>query len=307
MYISGPPEAARRVFARVASRPGQAARRPLRARKSLGHVAQRCPTELRLLNQQHDHVGARSSENPKPAALQVGSRLGIVVADDRIGHVCDRLTGAQDCEERVRLPAGDRRTRPQRLANPAPKSAVRNTMLSAIIVAYKTPAELAAAVASLRAQSRPPDEIIIIDNAAAEGEPIVEWSELNGTLIERPPANLGYGAGCNLGAKSASGDELLVLNADVVLTADATAALMERLQSDSRIAVVGPRIFAGGKVQLGSCLSQPSYRPARTAVNADACAHVDAALSRGAPARSRGAQGSRLGLRCLHADPTIRV
>jgi GT2 family glycosyltransferase/glycosyltransferase involved in cell wall biosynthesis len=132
-------------------------------------------------------------------------------------------------------------------------------VLSAIIVAYRTPAEVAAAVASLRAQTLPPDEIVIVDNGAADQDPLPELTELDGVRIQRPTSNLGYGAGCNLGARAASGDDLLMLNADVVLTADATAALAKRLHSDERVAVVGPRIFSRGEVQL-SARAFPSLR-----------------------------------------------
>jgi GT2 family glycosyltransferase len=129
-------------------------------------------------------------------------------------------------------------------------------MLSAIIVSYRTPAEVVAAVASLRAQTLPPDEIVIVDNGAPDGDPL---PELEGVHIERPESNLGYGAGCNLGARRASGDELLILNADVELTPGATAALTERLRSDDRIAVVGPRIFSHDELQL-SARAFPSLR-----------------------------------------------
>ena len=132
-------------------------------------------------------------------------------------------------------------------------------MLSAIVVSYKTPAEVAAAVASLHAQTQPPDEIVIVDNSAAEGDPLREGPHLEGVRIVPAPANLGYGAGCNLGAASAVGDELLMLNADVVLTAGATSGLLERLHSDGRIAVVGPRIYSGGELQP-SARAFPSLR-----------------------------------------------
>jgi N-acetylglucosaminyl-diphospho-decaprenol L-rhamnosyltransferase len=129
-------------------------------------------------------------------------------------------------------------------------------VLSAIIVAYRTPAEVAAAVASLRAQTLPPDEIVIVDNGAADGEPL---PELEGTRLVRPQTNSGYGAGCNAGARAASGDDLLILNGDVVLTAAATATLSARLHKDSRIAIVGPCIFSHGEVQL-SARAFPSLR-----------------------------------------------
>jgi len=132
-------------------------------------------------------------------------------------------------------------------------------VLSAIIVAYRTPSEVAAAVASLRAQTDPPDEIVVVDNGAADGDPLPELAELAGVAIRRPERNIGYGAGCNFGARVVSGDDLLVMNADVVLTAGATAALRGRLHSDDQIAVVGPRIFSHGEVQL-SARAFPSLR-----------------------------------------------
>jgi GT2 family glycosyltransferase len=132
-------------------------------------------------------------------------------------------------------------------------------MLSAIIVAYRTPAETVAAVDSLRAQTPPPDEIVIVDNGSADDHPLPDLPELEGTRVLRPQSNLGYGAGCNLGAGVASGDELLILNADVVLDPGAIAALIDRLRSDDRIAVVGPRIFSHGEVQL-SARAFPSLR-----------------------------------------------
>jgi GT2 family glycosyltransferase len=131
--------------------------------------------------------------------------------------------------------------------------------LSAVIVSYRTPAEVAAAVTSLRAQTRPPDEIVIVDNAAPDGAPLPELPELEGARVERPSSNLGYGAGCNLGARITSGDDVLILNADVVLTEGATAALTERLHSNGQVAVVGPRIFSRGEVQL-SARGFPSLR-----------------------------------------------
>ncbi len=132
-------------------------------------------------------------------------------------------------------------------------------MLTAVVVTYRTPAELAAALASLRAQTRPPDEIIVVDNGAADGTPLPAMDELDGARILRPGHNVGYGAGCNAAAAQAKGDELLFLNADVVLTAEACAELSDRLTADANVAVVGPRIYSGGRLQQ-SARAFPSLR-----------------------------------------------
>ena len=131
--------------------------------------------------------------------------------------------------------------------------------LSAIVVAYKTPGELAAAVASLQAQTTPPREIVVVDNGAADGEPLSGNPDWRDVRVEVARENLGYGVGCNFGARSATGDELLVMNADVVLNSGAVAAMRARLASDPRIGVVGPRILSGGEIQL-SARAFPSFR-----------------------------------------------
>ena len=132
-------------------------------------------------------------------------------------------------------------------------------MLTAVVVTYRTPAELAAALASLRAQTHRPDEIIVVDNGAADGAPLPTMDELDGARILRPGRNVGYGAGCNAAAAEAKGDELLFLNADVVLTAEACGELSDRLHADIGVGVVGPRIYSGGRLQQ-SARAFPSLR-----------------------------------------------
>jgi GT2 family glycosyltransferase len=132
-------------------------------------------------------------------------------------------------------------------------------VLSAIIVAYRTPAEVIAAVASLRAQSRAPDEIIVVDNGAPEGAPLDCANGLAGVKFQHTALNVGFGGGCNVGAGAASGDALLILNADVVLERDATRELLSHLERDPGIAVVGPRMLSNGAVQP-SARAFPSVR-----------------------------------------------
>ena len=122
-------------------------------------------------------------------------------------------------------------------------------MRSAIIIVYKTPAELAAAIASLRAQELAPNEIIVVDNGATDAFPLPSSFSSNGVQIERPGSNIGFGAGCNLGARRAGGDHLLVMNADVVLTSSSVRRLATRLEADESVAAVSPRILSGGRIQ----------------------------------------------------------
>lgn len=133
--------------------------------------------------------------------------------------------------------------------------------VSAVIVAFNTPTELAAAVCSLRAQTLPPEEIVIVDNGACEGTPSATLvAESDGTRVIRPMRNLGFGAGCNVGRQAVTHDHLLLLmNADVVMAPDATESLVRSLAERNRVAVAGPRIYAGEELQL-SARTFPSVR-----------------------------------------------
>ena len=91
--------------------------------------------------------------------------------------------------------------------------------------------------------------IIVVDNGAGDGAPLPDMDVLEGVKIARPEVNLGYGAGCNFGASLATGEHLLLINADVVLTIPAAGALCARLERSPEVGVVGPRIFSGGRVQ----------------------------------------------------------
>lgn len=71
---------------------------------------------------------------------------------------------------------------------------------------------LPAVVEQLRAR----DELIVVDNASADGTPqAVRELAPEAKLIESG-ANLGFGAACNRGADTASGELLLLLNPDAV-------------------------------------------------------------------------------------------
>jgi GT2 family glycosyltransferase len=70
---------------------------------------------------------------------------------------------------------------------------------------------------SLTAQLREGDELVVVDNASADGsaEAVRELAPA-ATVIEAG-ANLGYGGGCNRGAEAASGELLCFLNPDAVI------------------------------------------------------------------------------------------
>ena len=93
--------------------------------------------------------------------------------------------------------------------------------LSVVIVAYRSGPALERCLRALREHS-PQAEVIVVDNDG--GEEVAE-----GVQLLRPGANLGFAAGCNLGASEAAGATLVFLNPDAVVADGALERLAARL------------------------------------------------------------------------------
>ena len=79
-------------------------------------------------------------------------------------------------------------------------------------------------------------EIVVVDNGADRSE--VDAIEQTGrATIVRPPRNLGFAGGCNVGAAVATGDRIVFLNPDVVVPPGSLARLVEPLD-DPEIGIV---------------------------------------------------------------------
>jgi GT2 family glycosyltransferase len=87
--------------------------------------------------------------------------------------------------------------------------------VSAIIPTYNRADLVRSIVTNLRAQSRPPDQILIVDNGSSDATQIVV-RELGTDLIVFPE-NRGFAPAVNAGIQRATGDWLLIANNDVVL------------------------------------------------------------------------------------------
>lgn len=121
---------------------------------------------------------------------------------------------------------------------------MKNPDLSAVVVHHRGHEQLFEALGAIEAacRGRVTAEVIVVDNAS--GLPV-------GELLRRHPtarrvssdANVGFAAGCRLGAEAARGRFLLFVNDDAVVDLEAPLLLAEALErSDPDVVAVGGRL-----------------------------------------------------------------
>jgi GT2 family glycosyltransferase len=116
--------------------------------------------------------------------------------------------------------------------------------VTAAIVYYDGPVEqLSAAIDSLLAQTRPPNEILVIDNSP-DGAIASQLDDCGGAVhAVASGTNLGYCAGVSRAAEMASSEYLLTLNPDARAEPSCLELLVATASADSKIAIVGPQIL----------------------------------------------------------------
>ena len=99
-------------------------------------------------------------------------------------------------------------------------------------MAYRSGEALGRLLESLAPEA--PHEVIVVDNGGDAEVP-------EGVTLLAPGDNLGYGGGNNLGARHATGDALVFLNPDTVVTPGALAGLVDPLE-DRSVGIVTARL-----------------------------------------------------------------
>jgi GT2 family glycosyltransferase len=107
--------------------------------------------------------------------------------------------------------------------------------VSVVIVAYDSGLALLRCLDSLEASEGVELEVILVDNGG-EG-PEIEAARPRVDHLISPGANVGFAAGCNLGAERAVGDVLLFLNPDAFVSPSAVSVLATAVKGDVGIAM----------------------------------------------------------------------
>ncbi|MCF2146678.1 glycosyltransferase family 2 protein [Desmonostoc muscorum LEGE 12446] len=97
----------------------------------------------------------------------------------------------------------------------------------------------------------PSYEIIVVDNASSDSSVELITHKFPEVHLLRQTENRGFGAGNNAGAKVASGEFLFLLNTDTVLTSNILPHLIELMQADPQVGIIGPKLLnRDGSLQI---------------------------------------------------------
>jgi len=133
-------------------------------------------------------------------------------------------------------------------------------LISIVIVHFKVPDFLQRTLRSLRqAELYDQTEVIVVDNASEDnsreyitGEfPEISWIGLK--------SNIGFGKACNVGAQSASGTYLLLLNPDTMVSENSLSECVVFFKEHPETGIVGPKILnPDGTLQVSCRRSFPT-------------------------------------------------
>ncbi|RYG26861.1 glycosyltransferase family 2 protein [bacterium] len=128
--------------------------------------------------------------------------------------------------------------------------------LSVTICSWNTQEDLRACLASL--QDIPDIEVIVCDNNSEDGSPQMVAEEFPWVRLLAQTVNLGFTGGQNLMIEARRAPHVLLLNSDTVVHEGAISSLMEYLEQNPEVGILGPKLLnPDGSLQL-SCRRFPN-------------------------------------------------
>ena len=113
-------------------------------------------------------------------------------------------------------------------------------VVSIVLVNFRTPAMTLECVKSLASHCRAiPSEIIVVDNGSGDNSVECLRDSPVPLVLVPLPVNIGFGGGCNAGARVAKGEYIYLLNNDTLMEEDSVRALVDFLKDTPSAVAVG--------------------------------------------------------------------
>jgi GT2 family glycosyltransferase len=125
--------------------------------------------------------------------------------------------------------------------------------VTALVVTHDSARHLGELARALAASSRPPDEVLVLDNASRDDT--VERARAVGFAVHETGANIGFGAACNVALRLLESEYALICNPDVRPAPDALAQLLDALDRAPHAAIAGAACDRPGHARRSSTLA----------------------------------------------------
>ena len=129
-----------------------------------------------------------------------------------------------------------------------------SVMTSIVIVAYGKKMLTDRLLRSIEKYTPEKHEVIVIDNASPDDTS--EWvvSHFPEVTLIKSPVDLGYGRGANLGVHYSQGEQVVIMNSDIIVTESWLSPLLEALQNPS--VVIASPVYLDTELALAEAGSE---------------------------------------------------
>jgi len=138
--------------------------------------------------------------------------------------------------------------------------------VSVIIVSYNVRSYLAHAIDAILKSNYKQLEIIVVDNHSYDGtcDYLKEnYQDIHSLKVISNSENVGFGKAVNQASEVASGKYIMVLNPDTIIEENTISTLVDYINKNSNVGMVGPKILnADGTLQLACKRSFPTIKVA---------------------------------------------
>jgi GT2 family glycosyltransferase len=114
------------------------------------------------------------------------------------------------------------------------------THVTVVVLAWGSQPLLHKCVASIRGSTGVSTDVVVVDNGCTD-DAVATLPDDPNVAVVTAPSNLGFGGGCNLGARSARGEVVAFVNPDAIVSETALAALAAPL-ADPEVGITSARL-----------------------------------------------------------------